>query len=173
MKNRIYLLVVFGWVAVLAAACAKPVVVEPLPLHPFPSWVSTLESGQTELEEVRERFGPPDEIEASVRGGTIWRYAFKEIDWPQDDPMRPVVAADGSVGPRTPSGFSRVGHGFRTAWLWIDRAIFFPPRQTRPPRTRRLPATVHHLELFFGVGGKLHRFRYTPTQGLASVPVRG
>ena len=118
MKERIRSFVVFGIAAMLASACATPAQEHSLPAHPFARWVTELETGRSKMHDILDRFGSPDEIEESVRGGAIWRYAFSEIDWPKDDPLRPVVAADGTLGPRAPSTWARIGHGFRTAGRW-------------------------------------------------------
>src|SRR5690606_16945105 len=70
---------------VLTAACApRPGEPEPLPRHPFPRWVDTLEVGESDVEQVRARFGAPDAIEQSALGGTIYRYRLAEIHWPDD-----------------------------------------------------------------------------------------
>ncbi len=53
--------------------CAALTVEEkPFPAPPFPRWVGQLETGHTDIEQVADRFGEPDEIEESVRGGVIW-----------------------------------------------------------------------------------------------------
>lgn len=172
MRNRTS---VSMWIAAIAACwlgCATTDGEEPLPAHPFPSWVGQLESGSTPASSVRQRFGAPDEIEQSARGGEIWRYTFREVHWPEEDPMRPVVGADGTVGPREPSTWNRIGKSFRRAGAFMDWLFFYPPRQPRPPRTRRLPATVHELELVFELDGTLRRFHYVPAPGTARVPFR-
>ena len=162
----------FGFGVVVA--CATPEPPAPLPAHPFPSWVSELEAGRTGSDAVRARFGSPDEIEQSVRGGMVWRYVFREIDWPDDDPLRPVVAADGSLrSPETSSRLDAFRAGMRRVGGWFDRTFYYPPRQPRAPRTRRLPATVHQLEVVFGRDGTLSGYRYTPARGFARVPSPG
>jgi len=171
MKRFVSLLVLLGVLALSALACAKPVKEEPLPAHPYPRWVGELESGQTRIEEVLTRFGEPNEIEQGPRGEKIWRYVFREISWPENDPMRPVVAADGTIAQRERSSFGRFADWLGGVTYWVDKAMFFPPRQDRPPRTRRLPATVHQLEVVFGLDGTLRRFRYLPHSGYASVAV--
>ena len=153
----------------LSSACAKPPEMKPLPAHPFPTWVDELESGQTNAESIRMRFGDPFEIQQNVLGEKVWRYVYREIRWPKDDPMRPVVGADGRVGPSKSPTPSRFGKSLRATWNWIDGFFFFPPRQNRPPRMRRLPATVHHLELVFSTEGTLNRFIYAPEVGSARV----
>ena len=163
--------VLCGLLVLSGFACAKPVPPEPLPVHPFARWVHELESGATSLDQVRARFGEPNEIEQGPRRERIWRYVFREITWPDDDPMRPVVAADGTIRNREPSSFDHFADRADRVFDWIDKAMFFPPRQDRPPRTRPLPATVHHLEVVFGFEGTLRRYRYSPRAGTASVPV--
>ncbi|HIF93551.1 MAG TPA: hypothetical protein EYQ60_10575 [Myxococcales bacterium] len=51
-------------------------------------------------------------------------------------------------------------------------AMYFPPRQDRPSRTRPLPATVHDLEVVFDVSGVLRRFEYAPSVGTARVVMK-
>lgn len=169
MIRRMSIGVLPGFLLAGVLACAQPGVEDPaLPAHPFPRWVSELESGQT-VEAVRDRFGPPDEIEMNARGERVWRYAFTEIEWPADDPDRPVVSEDGGAGPPAPSAFARIGDGFRAVGLWIDGAFFFPPRQPRPPARRSLPATIHRLEVVFGADGTLRRVHYRPERGIGFV----
>lgn len=144
-----------------------------LPADPFPRWVGELETGETRIDEVADRFGEPVEREATPRGRVIWRYAYAEIHWPENDPMRPVVSADGVVGPREPTFFERFGKAWFATFAWIDWAFYYPPRQPRPPRQRGLPATIHSLELTFGHDGKLERYRYSPFEGTVRVPAPG
>ncbi|HPG24303.1 MAG: hypothetical protein H6748_10340 [Spirochaetaceae bacterium] len=162
------------WIGALAIAflgCAASGEPErPLPAHPFPGWVRQLETGRTRMDEVEARFGRPDEIESGVRGGTIWRYAFREVHWPADDPARPIVASDGRLARPAPGPLDRAGRGLRRVGDWLDWLLFYPPRQPRPPRSRALPATVHDLELRFGIDGALAELQYRPHPGRAWVP---
>lgn len=171
MKKSVSLLILFGLLVLSALACAKPVEEPPLPAHPYPRWVNALESGKTQLEDVQTRFGEPNEVEQGPRGEKIWRYVYREIAWPDKDPMRPVVAADGSIHDREPTAVGRFAKRVAVVTDWFDRAMYFPPRQDRLPRKRRLPATVHQLEVVFGSDGTLRRFRYSPQPGYASVAV--
>ena len=157
-------------VAAALLGCA-PKTVEPLPAHPFPSWVAQLETGRTEVDAVLARFGEPDTSEESVRGGTVWHYRFPEIHWADDDPMRPEVAADGSLRPPEPSWWAPIGEGFARVDRFLDRLLHYPPTQPRPPRRRPLPATIHTLELHFAPDGVLKRVRYTPEWGETWVSV--
>ncbi len=170
MIGRTSIGILVGFVLVWSVGCARPGLEgTALPAHPFPRWVSELEPGKTRIEALRDRFGPPDEIETRARGERVWRYAFTEIEWPLGDPDRPVVAADGTRVPRAPTPFERIGDGFRAVGLWIDGAIFFPPRQPRPPVHRSLPATIHRLEVVFDVDGTLRRVHYRPEKGVGFV----
>lgn len=159
---------------VLSAACApRPGELEPLPRHPFPRWVSKLELGASDVESVRRRFGEPDEVESGVRGGLSYRYRFAEIRWPDADPDRPVVGANGRVGPRPNSKLDDVGDTLVEVGDWLDWLMFYPPKQPRPAARRWLPATIHFLELDFDPAGKLVHYRYLPEEGRAPVPRRG
>ena len=170
MIERIRIGVFCGFALSLMLGCAKPgIEAQALPAHPFPRWVNELQADRTGMEEVRERFGPPDAIEMRGRGDRVWRYAFAEIEWPLEDPDRPVVSADGTIGPREPTAFERIGDGIRAAGLWIDGMIFFPPRQERSAGSRPLPATIHRLEIVFGSDGTLRRYRYRPEKGVGRV----
>ena len=161
--------VFFGCSSLLVLSCAKAPQEGPLPIHPYPHWVDELESGQTRIEDVQARFGEPTEVEYGPRGEKVWRYVFREVAWPADDPMRPVVAADGTVQPRKRSAFGRFADWLGGVTFWVERAIYFPPRQDRPPRTRRLPATIHQLEVVFGSSGTLRRYQYRSQPGFANV----
>jgi hypothetical protein len=61
--------------------------------------------------------------------------------------------------------WSRFAKGVEVVTSWLDRAMYFPPRQDRPARTRRLPATVHRLEVVFGLDGMLAHPQYQPIEG--------
>lgn len=171
----------FGPIALLAlfvllvsTGCAtRPGDVEPLPRHPFPSWVSALEVGRSDAASVRERFGEPDSIEQSVRGGLVYRYRFAETHWPDDDPDRPVVGADGKLWRRPNTKAEDVGAEVAAVGDWLDWLMFYPPKQPRPATRRWLPATIHDLELGFDLEGKLARFRYRPEEGRAPIRPRG
>jgi hypothetical protein len=111
-------------------------------------------------------------IRQTVHGEKVWRYVFHEIVWPDDDPLRPVVSSDGTLRKKTLSPLAKLGVGIGVVTNWIDGAMYFPPRQERPPRTRPLPATVHDLEVVFDVSGVLRRFEYAPSAGTARVVVK-
>lgn len=131
------------------------------------------------------RFGEPDEIEDSVRGGMIWRYAFAEIHWPADDPDRPSRAADGPAEVKQPSAqkqpsvqkepsrLAALGEAISGFARFVGGWVFYPGTQPRPPRSRRLPARIHALALVFAPDGKLHEYRYAPEEGAARVPASG
>lgn len=164
-------LIVLGALTMFAAGCASdPKPLEPLPRHPFPQWVSELEVGKSDIESVTHRFGEPDGIEQSVRGGLIYRYRFAEVRWPDDDPDRPVVGANGTLERRPDTKLETMGNPITAFGRWLDWLMFYPPKQPRPPRQRWLPATVHDLELQFDLEGKLARFRYAPEPGRAPIP---
>lgn len=173
LSLALWLALVFAaWIAV--AGCAtRPGDVEPLPQHPFPRWVSELEVGKSDVASVRERFGEPDAVEQSVRGGTIYRYQFAETRWPDDDPDRPVVGADGKLWRRPNTKAEDVGAEIAAVGDWLDWLMFYPPKQPRPATRRWLPATIHDLELGFDLEGKLVRYRYTPKDGRAPIRPRG
>ena len=167
--SRLRILSILGLVTLTSVACAKPAAEELIPGHPFSRWVSELEPGKTEIEAIRERFGPPDEISQSVRGDTIWRYAYREIDWPAGDSMRPVVSSNAPKPSAGAEFLAGVGRGFLSARRWIDGYIYFPPRQDRGPRSRRLPATIHSLQVEIGPDDTLTRFHYAPKAGVVSI----
>jgi len=157
-------------IALAGAGCAPPPAeLEPLPRHPFPSWVDGLEVGKSDLGSVRERFGEPDDREATVTGGLVWRYRFAEVHFPDDDPDRPVVGADGRLRPRPNTKLEDVGHSIAEFGRWLDWLMFYPPKQPRPPRRRWLPATLHSLELDFDGEGRLVRYHYVPEEGRAPI----
>ncbi|MEZ4281835.1 MAG: hypothetical protein R3F21_19705 [Myxococcota bacterium] len=163
-----------GVILGLLIACApRPGELEPLPRHPFPRWVSKLEPGKSDVESVRGRFGEPDLVESTVMGGLVWRYRFAEVRWPDADPDRPVVAANGKVVPRTNSKLEDVGDSIAEFGSWLDWLMFYPPKQPRPVAPRWLPATIHALELEFDREGRLVRHRYAPEPGRAPIPRRG
>lgn len=157
---------------VLTAACApRPGEPEPLPRHPFPRWVDTLEVGESDVEQVRARFGAPDAIEQSALGGTIYRYRLAEIHWPDDDPDRPVVGADGRLERRPDTLLGDLAAPIVAFGRWLDWLMFYPPKQPRPTSRRTLPATIHALELRFDLAGRLAAWHYAPEQGRAPVTV--
>ena len=172
MDRRWWAVIVAG--SILSLGCAPgPGELEPLPRHPFPRWVSKLDLGESDIGSVQERFGEPDEVEQSVRGGLVFRYRFAEVRWPADDPDRPVVGANGKPGPRTKSDFEDIGDTIAGFGEWLDWLMFYPPKQPRPVAPRWLPATIHDLELDFDLEGKLVRYRYVPQEGRAPVPRNG
>lgn len=144
---------------------------EPLPRHPFPLWVSLLEPGRTDVDEVLDRFGDPDEIEESVRGGTTWRYRVPEIHWADDDPMRPRVSADGSLVEPEPSPLAVPLAHLERFGRFLDRLLYYPGTQPRPPRRRAVDATIHLLEIGFSPDGTLRRHQYASEPGRVLVPV--
>jgi hypothetical protein len=157
----------------LTAGCAPlPGSLEPLPRHPFARWVEKLEPGTTDRAGVEQRFGEPDSVEQSVRGGLVYRYRFAEVAWPDDDPDRPVVGANGKVGPRPNTKLEDVGDSISAVGDWLDWLMFYPPKQPRPVARRWLPATIHDLELAFDPEGRLVRYRYTPEPGRAPITPR-
>lgn len=161
-------------VMILGLGCApRPGELEPLPRHPFPRWVSKLEAGKSDVESVRQRFGEPDAVEQSVRGGLVYRYRFAEVRWPDADPDRPVVGARGKLGPRPNTKLEDVGGTIVEVGDWLDWLMFYPPKQPRPVAPRWLPATIHDLELNFDLEDKLVRYRYAPEEGRAPIPRSG
>lgn len=169
MKRLTIVLGMVGFFAIPLLGCAKPAELRPIPAHPFSRWVESLDAGQTQLEDVRSQFGEPDVIRQTVQGEKIWRYVFREIAWPDDDPMRPIVSSDGTLRKKTPSPLALLRAGIGVMTNWIGSAVYFPARQERPPRTRPLPATVHQLEVVFDESGVLRRFEYAPSDGSARV----
>lgn len=154
----------------LAGACAKsPDASQPLPRHPFPRWVSELATDQTSLQEVHLLFGEPKEIEQTRSGKMIWRYAYSEIHFAPSDPDRPRVAADGTRHPRRESVFTRASGALLDFGRFFDRLVSYPPTQPRRPAARRLPATVHDLELVFSPEGRVERYRYAPRAAFVQV----
>lgn len=171
--GRSLAVLVAGVAAFLQAACAShPGELEPLPRHPFARWVEQLEAGRSDVESVRERFGEPDSVEQSAAGGTVHRYRFAEIHWPDDDPDRPVVGADGRLEPRPKTKLQQVGASIASFGRWLDWLMFYPPEQPRPAPRRTLPATIHDLKLFFDLDGRLVAWRYSAEAGRAPVPAR-
>jgi hypothetical protein len=164
--------------ALMALGCAQQAQVAEeaevfLPRHPFPQWVGQLKAGESNTESVIARFGPPDQIESRARGGQIWRYRLEEIQWPEDDPNRPMVSAEGDFKRRASKGIESARKWGKGAAGWMDRTFFFPPRQPRPAAIRTLPATLHRLELVFEADDLLSDFRYAPGMGRAQVPEAG
>lgn len=160
---------------VLTLGCAKQAQVEAeevvfLPRHPFPQWVGKLKTGESDVESVITRFGPPDEIENRARGGQIWRYQLEEIQWPENDPNRPEISAEGEIKLRPATRAESARNWSKGAAGWIDRNLFFPPPQPRPAAIRMLPATVHRLELVFEADDILSDYRYAPGLGSVNVP---
>lgn len=153
------------------SGCSKRVVEEGAPpVHPFPIWVSQLETGVSRADDVRERFGEPYEIEASPRGGLVWRYAFPEFHWPPGDPDNPAVSSDERVTSRGALSLAEVGRWFGRMGQAFGKLVLFPPAQPRPARLRHLPARIHDLDLEFTPDGTLRRFRYAPREGRAPLP---
>ena len=142
-----------------------------IPAHPFPRWVSHLETGETGMDEVASVFGNPGEIQQSVRGGLRWRYAYAEVHWAPDDPSRPAVAADGRPIEAEETWVDRTVEGIAATGRFLDGLLFYPARQPRGPRTRTMDATIHELELSFTVDGVLDHYRYTPRRDRIRVPV--
>jgi len=160
-------------VVLVALGCApRPGELEPLPRHPFPTLVSELAPGESDLASVRARFGEPDASEQSVRGGIVYRYRFAEIHWPDADPDRPVVGADGRLERRPNTKLEDVGDTIAEFGAWLDWLMFYPPKQAWPRTRRSLPATIHDLEIAFDLDGRLVWYRYTPQAGRAPVERR-
>ena len=164
-------LVVSGVLLSGGVGCSKRVVEEGASSrHPFPIWVSELEAGVSRAGEVRERFGLPQETEASPRGGLVWHYTMPEFHWPPGDPDNPAVSANGRVTSRGALSLAEIGRWFgRLGRAFGDRVVY-PPAQPRPTRLRHLPARIHELELEFEPDGTLRRLRYAPREGRAPVP---
>ena len=159
------------WLVLFAAGCAsvEPPMEGPLPRHPFPRWVSHLESGSTDVEEVRLVFGEPAEIEEHRRGVILWRYAFEEVHWSANDPDRPEIAADGTRTPRTRTRWTRARDDVMAFGRFLDRLLYYPASRPTRPSARTMPATVHALELSFRDDGTLERYRYAPRSELVVV----
>lgn len=163
----------FVVLALLLGCAPQPDELQPLPRHPFPRWVSKLEPGKSDEASVRQRFGEPDGVEQSVRGGLVYRYRYAEVRWPDADPDRPVVGANGKVRRRQDTALEDVGEAIAGFGDWLDWLMFYPPKQPRPVAPRWLPALIHDLELDFDLEGKLVRYRYVPEEGRAPIPRRG
>ena len=146
---------------------------EALPRHPFPRWVSRLESGRSEIDEVAAIFGDPVEIQESTRGGATWRYLTREIHWAPNDPERPEVAADGTRTPRVPTWQKQVRVSLRATTDFLGGLLLYPAPRPRGAEQRSLPATIHELELVFGPDGTLRRYHYAPRAALVKVPTGG
>ncbi len=169
--SRGFILAVGSLILLGESGCAKSLVEdEPPPEHPFPSWVGELETGASRDTEVRDRFGEPDEIEASPRGGLVWRYAFSEFHWPEGDPDKPAVSANERDTSGEARSLAQIGRWFERVGQTVGNLILFPPAPPRPSRSRHLPARIHALELEFTPDGTLRRFRYAPREGRAPVP---
>lgn len=164
---------IFGILSLLLACAPRPGELEPLPRHPFPRWVEKLEPGKSDIASVRGRFGEPDLVEATVMDGLVWRYHFAEVRWPDDDPDRTVVAANGEVVPRTNPKLEDVGESIAGFGHGLDGRTFHPPKPPRPVTPRWLPATIHDLELEFDLEGRLVRHRYASAPGRAPIPRGG
>lgn len=160
-------------VVVLSLGCAKTGSDEAgeVPAHPFPRWVSQLETGVTGIDEVTSLFGDPRKIEQSVRGGLRWQYTYAEVLWAPDDPSRPAVGADGRPIEAEETWVDRTAEGFAATGRFLDGLLFYPGRQPRGPRTRMMDATIHELELRFSVAGVLEDYRYTPRRDRIRVPI--
>ncbi|MBJ20414.1 MAG: hypothetical protein GY910_20345 [bacterium] len=87
---------------------------------------------QTQIAFVLERFGDPDEIEQSTRGGVTWRYSYSEIHWPEGDLDRPSLSADGAVEPAEPSRWESVRERRERFGHFFDRWVYDPGPQQRP-----------------------------------------
>ncbi|MBB83065.1 MAG: hypothetical protein CL931_04560 [Deltaproteobacteria bacterium] len=146
---------------------------ETVPAHPFPRWVSYLETGVTPIAEVAAVFGDPAEIEEAVRGGLRWRYAYAEIHWAPDDPDRPAVTADGRPVEAEPTWVDQAAKGLAKTGRFLEGLVVYPPRQPKGPRMRTMDATVHDLELRFDVEGVLAHYRYAPRQDRVRIRVDG
>lgn len=147
-------------------------VLRPLPADPFPSWVGAIQSGTTSIADVTTRFGSPVSIEQSPSGGSQYHFVHAEIHWSDDDPMRPRVASDGTLHAKQPSIAEKVGTAFGRATSWLDRTMFFPPRQPRPQSPRMLPATIHDLWVDVAPDGTVRGVDYVAQQGAAPVGAR-
>lgn len=167
--------------AIAALGCASSTEPEPEPglasrvgpADPFPRWVAELEIGRTQTEEVRTRFGRPRERVPSPRGGWIWRYQHAEIHWPENDPLRPTVSAQGETRTPRPGLGRRIVHALGAPFRWLGGVLLYPPLPERPPPSDLRPATIHLLEIDFDHGGTLRSLRYRPRGGLAPVPIPG
>lgn len=142
---------------------------EPLPRHPFPRWVSHLEPGHTDIEDVRATFGTPSETEEDFTGRVVWRYAYPEIRWSPLDPRRPEIAADGRPIEEPPTWGQRAMQALDATTHTLDRLLFYPPTQPGRRKSKMRPATIHALELEFGSDGRLRRHRYTTREDFVSL----
>ncbi|GEM_PF-5329559 len=156
----------------LGCATKPPVQAEAVPAHPFPRWVSHLETGVTEISEIQAVFGAPIEIEQHRGGGLAWRYAYSEVHWAANDPDRPQVAADGRPVEAPPLTIQeRVLDGLKATGEFLDQLLYYPPRQPAGPKMRTMPVTRHRLELVFDGEGVLERFLYSPQPDRARVAI--
>lgn len=160
-------------IAVLAlAGCAGTPAgeIEEPPAHPFPRWVAHLETGRSDVAEVRVVFGDPAEIEQHHRRGLVWRYAYPEVRWTANDPDRPRVAADGTLLESEPDAWDRVVAGVAATGRFLDRLLFYPATRVAQPSSRVRPATIHDLELAFSEEGVLEHLVYVPRSGFVRLP---
>ncbi len=161
IQRSVFLVATISIAAALGCATSREAASD-VPRHPFPRWVSHLESGRTPIEEVLGVFGQPAEIEEPRAGTVIWRYAYAEIHWSPGDPRRPEVAADGTPIPEEPPFSARALDAAKKTGRFLDALLFYPPTQPERVRRERLPATVHRLEVAFDAEGTLTRFHYAP-----------
>lgn len=161
-------------VSLALSGCSKRVAdLSEAPPHPFPEWVATLETGSANLDSVRERFGLPDEIEAGVRGETIWRYAYPEVRWPAGEPRKSSSGGAERVRARGALSLAEIGRKLSAIGDRFAALVNYPPAQPRVSKGRRLPARIHDLELVFSQAGLLQSLRYAPREGLTRVPDHG
>lgn len=162
-----------GALALLIVGCATQKTGEPeaIPAHPFPRWVSHLETGTTGIDEVAAVFGSPAQVEQRALGGLHWRYAYAEVHWAAEDPDRPAVAADGRPIEAEETWVDVAADGLAKTGRFLDGLLFYPPRQPRDSRSRMMNATIHELELRFTKEGVLEHYRYAPRSGRVRVPI--
>jgi len=120
--------------------------------------------------DVRERFGEPDAIEASPRGGLVWRYAFSEFHWPAGETDVSATSSNEQEPSRGAQILAGIGAWFGRAGEAFGNLFLFPPAQPRPEGLRHLPARIHALDHEFTPDGTLRRFRHAPREGPAPVP---
>lgn len=173
LSRAIHLRIGLAALVVLSLGCAngRTGEAEAVPNHPFPRWVSQLETGVTGIDEVAAVFGNPAQVEQRARGGLHWRYAYAEIEWAADDPDRPAVAADGRPIREEETWVDVVAETLVETRRFLDGLLFYPAHQPRGARTRMMNAKIHDLELRFTTEGVLEHYRYTPRRDRIRVPI--